>query len=92
MKGAPGHGDPQDPAGNEVTSFGRYASTHDVSASPAKARPGKGIGRNSPCPCGSGKKYKACCMEKPDRVGRLVLFVLAVIFVAVIAGLIRFLT
>ena len=22
------------------------------------------IGRNSPCPCGSGKKYKKCCMNK----------------------------
>jgi hypothetical protein len=22
------------------------------------------IGRNAPCPCGSGKKYKACCMNK----------------------------
>lgn len=21
-------------------------------------------GRNDPCPCGSGKKYKKCCMEK----------------------------
>lgn len=21
------------------------------------------IGRNDPCPCGSGKKYKNCCME-----------------------------
>lgn len=21
-------------------------------------------GRNDPCPCGSGKKYKACCMRK----------------------------
>jgi len=20
------------------------------------------IGRNSPCPCGSGKKYKKCCL------------------------------
>lgn len=20
------------------------------------------IGRNDPCPCGSGKKYKACCL------------------------------
>ena len=20
--------------------------------------------RNGPCPCGSGKKYKKCCMEK----------------------------
>lgn len=23
------------------------------------------IGRNNPCPCGSGKKYKFCCMNKP---------------------------
>ena len=22
---------------------------------------GKPIGRNDPCPCGSGKKYKKCC-------------------------------
>ncbi|HIZ71748.1 MAG TPA: SEC-C domain-containing protein [Candidatus Atopostipes pullistercoris] len=24
----------------------------------------KKIGRNDPCPCGSGKKYKKCCMKK----------------------------
>jgi len=24
-------------------------------------RPGPKIGRNQPCPCGSGKKYKKCC-------------------------------
>ena len=24
------------------------------------------IGRNDPCPCGSGKKYKACCMDKDN--------------------------
>jgi len=23
------------------------------------------IGRNEPCPCGSGKKYKKCCLNKP---------------------------
>ena len=22
------------------------------------------VGRNSPCPCGSGRKYKQCCMRK----------------------------
>ena len=27
---------------------------------PAKREPGK-VGRNDPCPCGSGKKYKKCC-------------------------------
>lgn len=24
-------------------------------------------GRNDPCPCGSGKKYKRCCLEKEQR-------------------------
>jgi len=23
-------------------------------------KPGEKVGRNSPCPCGSGKKYKHC--------------------------------
>ena len=22
------------------------------------------VGRNDPCPCGSGKKYKKCCIDK----------------------------
>jgi preprotein translocase subunit SecA len=25
---------------------------------------GEKIGRNDPCPCGSGKKYKKCCGAK----------------------------
>jgi len=28
-------------------------------AEPAKSQ--KNAGRNEPCPCGSGKKYKKCC-------------------------------
>ena len=24
------------------------------------------VGRNTPCPCGSGKKYKKCCMRKDE--------------------------
>lgn len=24
----------------------------------------KKVGRNEPCPCGSGKKYKKCCLLK----------------------------
>ena len=23
------------------------------------------VGRNDPCPCGSGKKFKNCCMKRP---------------------------
>ena len=26
--------------------------------------PGERIGRNDPCPCGSGRKYKQCCMNR----------------------------
>ncbi len=26
----------------------------------------KKIGRNKPCPCGSGKKFKKCCLSKQD--------------------------
>ena len=29
-----------------------------------KKREGKKVGRNDPCPCGSGKKYKRCCGQK----------------------------
>ena len=29
-------------------------------------RQGPKVGRNDPCPCGSGKKYKKCCLGKGD--------------------------
>ncbi|KMJ59051.1 hypothetical protein AB685_08260 [Bacillus sp. LL01] len=29
------------------------------------------IGRNEPCPCGSGKKYKKCCEKKQDGLGKV---------------------
>jgi len=33
-------------------------------------RPVPKIGRNAPCPCGSGKKYKKCCHEKDQQLLR----------------------
>ncbi|MDD5594258.1 MAG: preprotein translocase subunit SecA [Candidatus Margulisbacteria bacterium] len=30
---------------------------------PAPVRTAAKVGRNDPCPCGSGKKYKKCCMK-----------------------------
>jgi len=27
------------------------------------------IGRNDPCPCGSGRKYKKCCLQKDNADG-----------------------
>ena len=41
-----------------------YFSTHRVS-SPGAMRNEPKIGRNDRCPCGSGKKYKKCCVDKP---------------------------
>ncbi len=40
----------------------RYSdvSSEEAPKTPYK-RKGKKIGRNDPCPCGSGKKYKKCC-------------------------------
>jgi len=43
-----------------------YAETQPAEqVAPGKPKPvkrtGKKIGRNDPCPCGSGKKYKKCC-------------------------------
>ena len=29
------------------------------------------VGRNDPCPCGSGKQYKKCCLPKDEEKGRL---------------------
>jgi SEC-C motif len=28
------------------------------------------VGRNDPCPCGSGKKYKKCCLDRDIEAGR----------------------
>ena len=37
----------------------RYLDGKEKKGEPVKS---KKIGRNEPCPCGSGKKYKRCCM------------------------------
>ncbi len=37
---------------------------------PARTQPARSrrkVGRNDPCPCGSGKKYKKCCMLKEQK-------------------------
>ncbi len=30
------------------------------------------LGRNDPCHCGSGKKYKHCCLDKEEEAGRII--------------------
>lgn len=39
-------------------------AVEDVIAEPGRGmvqRVGRRVGRNEPCPCGSGRKYKHCC-------------------------------
>jgi hypothetical protein len=31
-----------------------------------RAAPDHKVGRNEPCPCGSGKKFKHCCLSKTE--------------------------
>ena len=38
----------------------------NVRLSPPRAQSRK-VGRNEPCPCGSGKKYKKCCIDARER-------------------------
>jgi uncharacterized protein len=44
----------------------RDFASFDVEAAPqaAGARPDRKRGRNEPCPCGSGRKYKRCCLRR----------------------------
>jgi hypothetical protein len=57
--------------GRTVFTF-RYPSVEciDFVKTPYKEKPIKvtnKIGRNDPCPCGSGKKYKHCCLKKNNK-------------------------
>lgn len=36
---------------------------HHHAGEPAR-NPLKDVGRNDPCPCGSGDKFKKCCLRK----------------------------
>jgi uncharacterized protein YecA (UPF0149 family) len=42
-----------------------YAADQDKEWLPnvPSVNPFKGVGRNDPCPCGSGKKFKKCCLN-----------------------------
>jgi hypothetical protein len=44
------------------------ANPHSLPPPPPPKAPTRfaGTPRNAPCPCGSGRKFKLCCIEKPD--------------------------
>jgi len=43
---------------------GAVAEDDEEEVRPAPVRLKAKVGRNDPCPCGSGKKYKKCCLNK----------------------------
>jgi uncharacterized protein YecA (UPF0149 family) len=45
--------------GKEIAKLSRINRSQDLKAI-SKSK----LGRNAPCPCGSGKKYKKCCLGK----------------------------
>ncbi len=49
------------PQWNEIFSEERQKELYKEQKSSTTVVKGKKIGRNDPCPCGSGKKYKHCC-------------------------------
>lgn len=42
---------------------GKYLPSKKSNHQPTKSTLKKEVGRNDPCPCGSGKKYKKCCLK-----------------------------
>ena len=46
---------------NDDTDEEEYIDYEEVDSTPV---PPKKVGRNDPCPCGSGKKHKRCCLLK----------------------------
>lgn len=51
------------PAGRPVSPNAAKPQVVEISAAPPRHR--NKVGRNEPCPCGSGTKYKKCCLLKP---------------------------
>ncbi len=50
--------------GEDISALGREGAV------PATDVRGPTVGRNDPCPCGSGKKYKHCCLKKEREAQR----------------------
>ena len=51
------------PSAREIHAFWLARRADDAPIAFRRSEPK--VGRNAPCPCGSGKKYKQCCLAKP---------------------------
>ncbi len=49
-----------------VIEFASFKGRSEINLVASKPRPKIQISRNAPCLCGSGKKYKKCCMGTPN--------------------------
>jgi preprotein translocase subunit SecA len=47
---------------DDANDLPRNATDWKPTETPVRAGPK--VGRNDPCPCGSGKKYKKCCIDQ----------------------------
>ncbi len=53
-------------AGNYIGQKKQQGSAENTRHAGAFKRNSPKVGRNEPCPCGSGKKYKKCCLNKNE--------------------------
>ena len=44
--------------------YAKFLKSRGLIQAPSAPKSTKKVGRNDPCPCGSGKKYKKCCLNK----------------------------
>jgi SEC-C motif-containing protein/YcxB-like protein len=65
LDGAPPH---LEPPLDEPSDRSDDESTPAPLLESATRTPAPKVGRNDPCPCGSGKKYKKCCLHSPTNV------------------------
>jgi len=56
--------DARESRGELPQGLGRAAAPAPRPQAPVRTPGGEKVGRNDPCPCGSGKKYKKCCYLK----------------------------
>lgn len=49
------------------------------------------VGRNAPCPCGSGKKYKLCCEGKQETTSSWWFTIaMTLVVILLVVGMVRF--
>ncbi|MBQ8554524.1 MAG: preprotein translocase subunit SecA [Clostridia bacterium] len=53
----------------KATQEGKVASTKGAPQQPRRVKAADKVGRNDPCPCGSGLKYKNCCGKNQPTEG-----------------------